>query len=191
MFPLAGALERRGDVVATEIAADRWANSRFRFRDGRVERQRRLSSPSEMLTGDFSSSDPAELGRARLGPARALRGPRGRAMTVPMTRPPNHALALMRVFACLFCLAVPGPASPAGFARAFPAAVATSQSGPPAAEKEERSCKSGASTKRFGWKVVRFGVDTLKYLIGLLIIPVGLFLVCIGAVLEVVEWVAC
>jgi hypothetical protein len=82
------------------------------------------------------------------------------------------------------------------FAAARPASAfaATLQAPAPqqAEEKEdERSCRSGKSTRQFGWKVVSFGVSTLKYLIGLLIIPIGLFLVCIGAVLEAVEWVAC
>ena len=100
------------------------------------------------------------------------------------------AKSIFNVLVCLAALSNPAAASRSTFAYA-PVALMAQVPPAPAAEKDEQSCKSGANTRQFGWKVVKFGVSTLKFLIGLLIIPVGLFLVCIGAVLEAVEWVAC
>jgi hypothetical protein len=102
----------------------------------------------------------------------------------------NLPLTLLRLLACLLCLAVAAPpklavASPIATALTAPSHAAAAE------EKDERQCRRGKDTKKFGWKVVDFGVYTLRFLIGLLIIPIGLFLVCVGVILEVVEAVAC
>jgi hypothetical protein len=108
-------------------------------------------------------------------------------MTKETSMPLARGLAALRLFACLLCLATPGPARAAG----APLAAVHSVSAAPAAEEKEESCGRGKATKEFGWKVVDFGVSTLKYLIGLFIIPVGFFLVVVGAMLQLVESVAC
>lgn len=97
----------------------------------------------------------------------------------------GRRFALLRVLACLFCLA--GPQLQAATAAPLTAAYTSATR----AEEKEESCGRGKATKDFGWKVVSFGIDTLKYLIGLFIIPVGLFLVVIGLLLQMVEAVAC
>jgi hypothetical protein len=97
---------------------------------------------------------------------------------------------LLGALLSLILLAQPALAAPRP-AQAFVATLEAPVRQQAQEKEDERSCRSGKSTRQFGWKVVAFGVSTLKYLIGLLIIPIGLFLVCIGAVLEAVEWVAC
>lgn len=98
----------------------------------------------------------------------------------------DRALHVLRVFACLLCLAAPGPV-----AATTPALAHLAVAAAPMTQEKEESCGRGKATKEFGWKVVDLGVSTLKYLIGLFIIPVGFFLVVVGALLQMVEAVAC